>query len=180
MVDLFIEFVKSLIIIFPAYAANGFPPLSRGIRPIDFGKNWLDRRRIFGDGKTYEGFALGVFAGTLIGVLEAYLYPDLNAYAMQFGFSLPTISLTIGFLIALGAMCGDLAGSFIKRRMGLGRGADVPLLDQWNFIIGSVVFVYFFTQITIWMFLIMLLITPVVHRLANIIAHKIKIKREPW
>lgn len=180
MVDLFVEFVKSLLIIFPAYAANGFPPLARGRRPIDFGRKWLDKNRIFGDGKTIEGFGLGMIAGFLVGALESYLYPSLNSYAMQYGVTLPLINPFIGFMIALGTLCGDLAGSFIKRRFGLKRGADVPLLDQWNFIIGAVIFVYFFTTITVWMFLIMLLITPVMHRLANIVAHKIKVKREPW
>jgi len=180
MVDFFIEFVKALLIIFPAYAANGFPPLARGIRPIDLKRNWIDKNRIFGDGKTIEGFSFGLFAGFLIGSLEAYLYPDLNAYAMQYGVQLPFISFFIGFMIALGALCGDLAGSFLKRRFKLKRGADVPLLDQWNFIIGAVLFSLWFTEITIWMFLIMLAITPIVHRIANIIAHKIKIKKEPW
>jgi CDP-2,3-bis-(O-geranylgeranyl)-sn-glycerol synthase len=180
MVDLFVEFVKALLIIFPAYAANGFPPLARGHRPIDMKRNWLDKNRIFGDGKTFEGFGFGLFAGFVIGALESYLYPDLNSYAMQYGVKLPLINLYIAFLIALGALSGDLIGSFLKRRLGLKRGADVPLLDQWNFIIGAVLFVYWFTDITIWMFLIMLLITPIVHRVANIIAHRIKIKKEPW
>jgi CDP-2,3-bis-(O-geranylgeranyl)-sn-glycerol synthase len=180
MVDLFVEFVKALLIIFPAYAANGFPPLARGHRPIDMGKKWFDKNRIFGDGKTFEGFGFGLFAGFVIGALESYLYLDLNSYAMQYGVKLPLINLSIAFLIAFGALSGDLVGSFIKRRIGLKRGADVPLLDQWNFIIGSVLFVYWFTEITIWMFLIMLVITPIVHRVANIIAHKIKIKKEPW
>ena len=180
MVDLWVEFVKSLLIIFPAYAANGFPPLARGIRPIDFKRNWIDKNRIFGDGKTIEGFSFGLFAGFLIGALEAYLYTDLNSYAMQFGVELPIINLFVGFMIALGALFGDLAGSFLKRRFKLKRGAEVPLLDQWNFIIGAVLFSLWFTEITIWMLLIMLVITPVVHRVANIIAHKIKVKREPW
>jgi CDP-2,3-bis-(O-geranylgeranyl)-sn-glycerol synthase len=180
MVDLFVEFAKALLIILPAYAANGFPPLARGHRPIDMKRNWLDKNRIFGDGKTFEGFGFGLFAGFVIGALESYLYPDLNSYAMQYGVKLPLINLYIAFLIALGALSGDLIGSFLKRRLGLKRGADVPLLDQWNFIIGAVLFVYWFTDITIWMFLIMLLITPIVHRVANIIAHKIKIKKEPW
>jgi CDP-2,3-bis-(O-geranylgeranyl)-sn-glycerol synthase len=180
MVDLFVEFVKSLLIIFPAYAANGFPPLARGSRPIDLNRKWFDKNRIFGDGKTFEGFGLGVFAGFLIGALETYLFPSLNSYATQYGVQLPLINLFIGFMISLGALCGDLGGSFIKRRLSLKRGSDVPLLDQWNFIIGAVIFVYFFTEITIWMFLIMLLITPIIHRIANIIAHKIKVKKEPW
>lgn len=180
MVDLFIEFVKSLLIIFPAYAANGFPPLARGKKPIDLGKSWLDKKRIFGDGKTYEGLAMGLFTGTLVGALEAYLYPSLNAYSLQSGVSLPPITLYIGFMISFGALIGDLAGSFIKRRFGLGRGADVPLLDQWNFIVGAVLFAYWFTEITVWMLLIMLLITPIVHRIANIVAHRMRLKREPW
>ncbi|NIM46650.1 MAG: CDP-2,3-bis-(O-geranylgeranyl)-sn-glycerol synthase [Candidatus Aenigmarchaeota archaeon] len=180
MVDLFVEFVKSLLIIFPAYAANGFPPLAKGEKPMDLKRKWFDNRRIFGDGKTFEGFGFGLFSGFVIGALEAYLYPDLNAYAMFFGVQLPLINLFIGFMIALGALCGDLAGSFLKRRFKLKRGADVPLLDQWNFIIGAVLFTFWFTEITIWMFLIMLLITPIFHRIANIIAHKIRVKKEPW
>ena len=93
---------------------------------------------------------------------------------------MPTITPFIGFMISAGALIGDMAGSFIKRRFGLNRGSDVPLLDQWNFILGSVLFVFLLTDITIWMFVLMLLITPLVHRTANIVAHRIKIKREPW
>ena len=180
MINLWIEFVKSLLILFPAYAANGFPPLARGRTPIDLNKRWLDGNRVFGDGKTFEGFSLGLFIGFLVGGLESYLYPSLNAYAMQYGTELPVINLFVGFMIAFGALVGDLGGSFIKRRFKLARGADVPLLDQWNFIIGCVLFSFLFTEITIWMFLIMLVITPVVHRIANIIGHRLKIKREPW
>ena len=179
MIDLWVEFVKALIILFPAYAANGFPPLANGKRPIDMKKSFRNNR-IFGDGKTIEGFALGLFVGFLIGALESYLYPGLNAYAMQYGVNLPMINLLTGFMISFGALFGDLAGSFIKRRFGLVRGAGVPLLDQWNFVIGAILFSLWFTEISIWMFLIMLLITPVVHRAANIIAHKLKIKKEPW
>ena len=179
MIDLWVEFVKALLILFPAYAANGFPPLARGKRPIDMNKNFLGSR-IFGNGKTIEGFALGILAGFLIGALEAYLYSDLNAYAMMYDVTLPLITLFIGFMISFGALFGDLAGSFIKRRFKLDRGAEVPLLDQWNFVIGAVLFSMWFTEINIWMFLIMLLITPVVHRIANIIAHRLKIKKVPW
>jgi CDP-2,3-bis-(O-geranylgeranyl)-sn-glycerol synthase len=149
MVDLFIEFVKALLIIFPAYAANGFPPLANGKRPMDMKRKWFDGKRIFGNGKTFEGFTFGLFIGFLVGSLEAYLYPELNAYAMQFGVNLPLINLFIGFMISLGALCGDLGGSFIKRRLKLKRGDHFPLLDQWNFIIGAVLFVMWFTEVTI-------------------------------
>ncbi len=179
MIDLWIEFVKALLIILPAYAANGFPPLANGRKPIDMKRKW-NGNRLLGNGKTLEGFALGILAGSLVGALEAFLYFDLNIYAAQFNVTLPLITFFIGFVISLGALCGDLGGSFIKRRLKLKRGADVPLLDQWNFIIGATLFAMWFTEISIWMFLIMLVVTPLVHRLANIIAHRLKIKKEPW
>ncbi len=180
MVDFLLEFVSALWIILPAYAANGFPTLAGGKTPIDFRRNWIDGERVFGDGKTVEGFSLGLAAGTAVGLLEAFLYQSLNAYAGQFGAQLPLMNAFIGFLIPLGALCGDLAGSFIKRRFRLPRGADAPVLDQLNFVAGAVFFAYFFTQITFWMVVIMALMTPVIHRAANIIAYGLKIKKVPW
>ncbi len=180
MVDLLVELVKALLIIFPAYAANGFPPLARGRRPIDFHRKFPDGSRILGEGKTIEGFSLGVVAGTLIGALETLVYPSIDAYASSYGVYIPPMTLQIGFLISFGALVGDLVGSFIKRRMHLPRGKEVIFLDQWNFIVGSIAFVFLITPITCYMVFIMLAITLVVHRFANIVGHKLKVKKVPW
>ncbi|MFQ6020576.1 MAG: CDP-2,3-bis-(O-geranylgeranyl)-sn-glycerol synthase [Candidatus Aenigmatarchaeota archaeon] len=179
MVDILVEFIFSFWILFPAYAANVFPPLAKGKHPIDFGKK-LNKHRILGNGKTFEGFALGLFSGFLVGALESYLYPSFNIYSMQFGFELPFMSLSVGFMIALGALVGDLIGSFIKRRLGMKRGENAFLLDQLDFVIFAILFAYMFTQISIWMILIMLIITPIIHRLSCMIGYKLRIKREPW
>jgi CDP-2,3-bis-(O-geranylgeranyl)-sn-glycerol synthase len=178
--DLWFELVKAMFILLPAYAANGFPPLARGILPIDFKRKWLDENRILGDGKTIEGFGIGLIAGSFVGILETFTLPLVNSYAAMWNVQIPEMSFLIGFLISLGALCGDLGGSFIKRRLGLPRGKEVLFLDQWNFVIGSIIFVFMFTEITIWMILIMLLITFVIHRIANIIGHKLRVKKEPW
>ena len=180
MVDIWLEFVKAMLILFPAYAANGFPTLSRGIMPIDFKKKWFDGNRILGDGKTIEGFTLGLIAGSFAGLLENYAQPFMNSYATLWNVQIPLINFWIGFMISLGALCGDLGGSFIKRRLGLARGKEVLFLDQWNFVIGAILFSMWFTEITIWMILMMLLLTFVIHRIANIIGHKLKVKKEPW
>ena len=180
MVDWWIQFIKALWLLLPAYAANGSPPLSRGIHPLDFKRNFIDGKRILGDGKTFEGTFLGLTAGFLVGALETFSYPFLNNYLINFNISLPPMNLFIGFMISFGALIGDMVASFIKRRFNLPRGADVPLMDQWNFVIGAIVFTFWLTEINIFMIIIMFLITPIVHRIANIIAYKIKIKREPW
>jgi len=180
MVDFLVELVKALFILFPAYAANGFPPLARGSLPIDFNRKWFDGNRIFGDGKTIEGFALGLIAGAFVGVLETIAQPSINSYAATWNVQIPMMNFSIGLLISLGTLFGDLCGSFIKRRLGFKRGSEVLFLDQWNFIIGSIVFVFMITEITIWMVLMMLLITLVIHRVANIVGHRLKVKRVPW
>ena len=180
MVNWWVEFLKALWLLLPAYAANGSPPLSKGTRPLDFKKNFIDGKRILGDGKTFEGTFLGLSTGFLVGALQTFFYSFLNKYLINLNDSLPPMTLFLGFMISFGALFGDAVASFIKRRFGLPRGADVPLMDQWNFVIGMIVFTFWLIEMDIFMIIIMLLITPILHRVANIIAYKIKIKREPW
>lgn len=178
--DIWIELVGALWLLVPAYAANGWPPFARGTRPIDGGRLWRDGGRLFGDGKTIEGFALGVAAGTFYGGIESWLYPGFNAYAGMWGASLPPMSPFIGFMIAVGALTGDLVGAFIKRRLGMPRGADAPGLDQLNFIVGAIVFSAAFTRVSIPMIIIMLILTPAIHRFVCIIGHALNFKKVPW
>ncbi len=177
---LWVEFVFAWWILFPAYAANIIPPVARGKRPIDGGRNWLDGRRIFGGHKTWEGFFAGVIFGSLIGLLEWWLQPQLNLFGAQWGVTLPAMGVAAAVAIPLGAMLGDLAGSFIKRRLRKESGADVPILDQLNFIVGAALIGGFFIKISVWMLLYMVIITPLIHRLTCIAGHKIKLKKVPW
>jgi CDP-2,3-bis-(O-geranylgeranyl)-sn-glycerol synthase len=180
MYELWEALVGAFWILIPAYAANGFPPLARGKIPIDRGHCWGDGGRIFGQGKTVEGFIVGVAAGTFFGAVETFIQPSLNAYAGLWGIGLPNMSIFIGFVIAFGALLGDLVGSFIKRRAGFESGADAPILDQLNFVVGSFVLASFFTQITIWMSVIAAIVTPIIHRTACIIGYQLRMKRVPW
>jgi len=173
------DFVFAWWILFPAYAANMFPPLAKGKRPIDFGKTFFGKR-VLGNGKTFEGFAIGLLAGFLIGALETATYPALNEYALSWGVSMPEMNLFIGFMIALGALCGDLMGSFLKRRMGKIEGESVILLDQLDFILGATAFAYVFTRITPGMVFFMLVVTPIIHRITCIVGYKLGLKRVPW
>ena len=180
MPDWFIEFVKALWLLIPAYFANAAPVIAHGHIPVDMKKNWIDRKRIFGDGKTFEGFVVGVLAGFFAGAVQIFLLqPQLKIY-FDFSSQISDMTLFLAFLISFGALIGDLAGSFIKRRFDLPPGTDAPFLDQLNFIFGAAFFAMWFVQISIEMFFIMLIITPIVHRLANIFAHKIRIKKVPW
>ncbi len=72
--DILSAIILAFWFILPAYAANGLAVVfGRGQRlnkPLDFGHNFIDERRIFGDGKTVRGLIGGTAFGTLIGALQ--------------------------------------------------------------------------------------------------------------
>ncbi len=180
MSSFLLEFWRALYFVISPYAANAFPPLLKGKHPIDFGKKFIDGKRLFGDGKTWEGFFGGLIFGTFCGTVAWFFYDYLNAITVIHNFTMPYINPLSAFALSLGALLGDLTGSFIKRRLGMKRGEPAPLLDQLDFLFGSMVIGAFFTEITLAMVIWSIPMTLIIHKIANIIGYLLKIKREPW
>ncbi len=176
--------VTALLLLLPPYIANGSPPvitkiLRKQCLPIDLGKNFIDNKRVFGDGKTYEGFIGGILAGYSISLLvyKFVLYlapPNVVAFLRK----LTPVDI---FLLCVLALLGDLLGAFIKRRLGLPRGAPAPLLDQLDFIVFPFLYMYYKVGIQDPMlYVIAVFLTVALHLLTNFIAYKLGIKSEPW
>jgi len=85
-------------------------------------------------------------------------------------------------LLSLGALFGDLAGAFVKRRIGLAPGDLLPVIDQIDFIIGAILFSFPLSlQILSWeLILAVLIVTPPIHLLTNFAAYKLGLKNNPW
>ena len=81
--------IEALKFIFPAYCANGAPVLAGGGLPMDFGKNFLDGKRILGKNKTFRGFFFGLLIGGLVGLVEVGLF----GYPVLFSFVSPLVLL---------------------------------------------------------------------------------------
>ncbi|MFB6075658.1 MAG: CDP-2,3-bis-(O-geranylgeranyl)-sn-glycerol synthase [Candidatus Aenigmatarchaeota archaeon] len=177
--DILFELIRGFWIIIPAYAANGFAPMANGHRRIDFGKKFFGKP-LFGAGKTWEGLLFSVFIGTLCGLVQIYAHPYLNPMALEEGFSLQALSIYSVFFVALGAMLGDILGSFIKRRVGMKRGESLLLGDQLDFLLIGFLFASVFMEVSILSVLIFLIITPIIHRTACFLGYKLGLKREPW
>jgi CDP-2,3-bis-(O-geranylgeranyl)-sn-glycerol synthase len=166
-------------IMVPAYVPNPVAALCGGGTPIDFNRNFSDGKRILGDGKTYRGLVCGVAAGILCGCLQIWL---VNTYH----WNLPQHTLLSVTLLALGALLGDMAKSFFKRRLGKDRGDAWPVADQFDLVIGAFVLTLVFdpawilANITWQVLVVILILTPVLHRSVNIIGYRIKVKKEPW
>lgn len=97
--------------------ANGVPVLfsyllhHRASLPVDFGLILADKKRCFGDNKTWRGVSSSM-------VVTAF-------FAELLGFDYAT-----GMQLSSLAMAGDLFSSFIKRRLGQQPGARALFLDQ--------------------------------------------------
>jgi len=165
--DITVTVAGAVWLMLPAYLANPLAAVTGGGTPLDLGRNLWDGRRILGDGKTIRGLTLGTMGGTLVGITQGFP---------------PSVSLTL----SLGALLGDIAKSFLKRRLGYPRGAKMPLADQLDFVAGAWTATYllnrewFTGHFTPPILLAVILITPLLHRLTNIIGYKIKVKKEPW
>lgn len=175
----------------PALLPNTFAVFLGGGTPVDFGKSWKGKR-ILGDGKTWRGFIGGALIGGLLIGLAQYGISDLCGSANHWGWGddiwrCVKISLALGF----GSLVGDMIGSFIKRRIGIERGAKAPILDQYDFVFGSFLFLaiadfdfMFNTYLNGWEhivgLLVVLFLVWFLHRGTSILGYKLGVKNQPW
>ena len=172
--------VEAIWLAIPIYAANGLVPLIRGRRRLDFRRNFTDGRPILGPGKTIEGFVAGCVFGALIALVEQLAFPYLPWHLSEVPLTIIAMSPALGFLLGFGAMAGDSVGSFIKRRLNIRRGRPAPLLDQLDFIIGALLISSLVITVKFEWFVMLIVLTPIIHWVACAIGYLLKVKKEPW
>ncbi|MBQ9160212.1 MAG: CDP-2,3-bis-(O-geranylgeranyl)-sn-glycerol synthase [Methanobrevibacter sp.] len=173
----------TLYFILPAYFSNGGALAFGGGTPVDFGKSDSKGARWIGDGVTWRGVIAGTLIGILTGAVQGYFGPDIIAEIGQYIIT-PIITdvnsgILIGFLLGFGAILGDALGSFLKRRLGIGRGKPAPILDQLDFLIVALILVAFVVELN-WLFVIIAIaLTLIIHLIANSCAYLLGLK-EVW
>jgi len=164
-----VDIFNVLYFIFPAYCANAVPVILGGGHPIDAGRTFIDGKPIFGSHKTVRGFFAGLIVGTLVGFVQNVVYP------------LYQFNPLLGFALSLGALIGDLFDSFVKRRLGFPPGASFPILDQLDFVVGALLFSLMVPPLLpLNLILIIIIITPPIHLLTNVLAFLFGFKSTPW
>lgn len=172
--------VTTLCFILPAYFSNGGGLVFGGGLPVDFGKSDSKGNRWIGDGVTWRGLIGGTIIGIITGAVQGYFGPQIIA---EFGDYIITPIITnvpegilIGFLLGFGALLGDAIGSFLKRRLGIGRGKPAPILDQLDFLIVALILVSFVVKLN-WLFVVIAIVmTLVIHLIANTGAYLLGMK----
>lgn len=141
------SFFELFFLLSVASVSNAFPSLFLEIlklrvplhRPLDFGMIVRDKR-ILGDHKTIAGSLLmivGAYAGWFVIFLIAKLFDLEPAFFKR------APILVIPLFIGLGVLVGDAAGSFVKRRIGIAPGDDLLIVDNVDWIAGSLVVLWF-------------------------------------
>lgn len=177
---LLLALVSAMWIMLPAYLPNSAAAYFGGGRPVDGGRKYRDGRRIFGDGKTWRGLAAGISAGILLGIIQIGVR---TAGGLLF---LPELTVPVVILLSAGALLGDLVKSFFKRRIGKEKGEAWIVADQYDFVAGAFVLLLIFqyewvvTTLTLPIVFWIIVITPLLHRLVNIIGYLAGVKDVPW
>ena len=173
-------FLESIYLFVPSYLGNMFPVIFARYRVLEFLNIPVDKK-LFGNHKTIRGFVVGVGIALIIGVLQYLIYnvPFFNDISMLNYSSLYT-ALVSSFLLGFGALFGDLMKSFFKRRLKITPGDSWPLMDQIDYVIGALLFIYPFFRISYIHLAIILAFSVVAHPLVNVIAYKLKIKSVWW
>ncbi|MEW5955286.1 MAG: CDP-2,3-bis-(O-geranylgeranyl)-sn-glycerol synthase [Candidatus Micrarchaeota archaeon] len=171
--------LELFLFILPAYIANAAPVVFSGGPKLDLKRVFFDGKRLLGDGKTLFGFLGGLGSGVLAAVVLAFLLPSLFVVAA------PSFETKVfaGFLLSFGALCGDLIGSFFKRRIGMARGEPSILLDQLAFLLVALAFAsqyYPPSGAGIDGLLLLVALTFVLHLFFNALAHRLRLKSVPW
>lgn len=186
------------------------PKTGYGPWPIDGGKVLSDGNRILGDGKTWNGLIGGsMTSGLLCMAMVAavdnggmgtvfndgstvFASPLTGSSGAWFEFGGTNLTAFIlGSFLGFACLLGDSTGSFVKRRRGLKREGDVsskaPLLDTLPFAIMVFLFGQLFLGSSVLAaselrlpMIVLILITPILHRSFNLIGYKIGWKDVPY
>ncbi len=157
--------IYPILFILPAWIANGTPVIFGGGMALDLGKK-LSGKPILGKHKTIRGTVTGLTGGFIVAFIESIFLTNF---------------LIVGIALSFGAIFGDLLGSFIKRQLNLKEGTNVLLMDQYLFFLFALIFALPFGMFpNLYGMLVIIVLTGILHRLTNILAHKAKIKQVPW
>jgi CDP-2,3-bis-(O-geranylgeranyl)-sn-glycerol synthase len=107
--------------------------------PVDFGCS-LGGKRLLGSHKTWRGIAAGILAAAAGFALQRVLYDAFPIVRWVSLFDYAQWSPLFGAWMGLGALCGDLAKSLVKRRLAIAPGRSWFPFDQTDWLVGTLAF----------------------------------------
>lgn len=141
-------------------------------KPILSDKITFRDKPVLGKNKTWRGFIFGIIVGFCVYLLQTRLNTGLEIHDYS--------SLTLGFLLAFGAVFGDAFKSFIKRQLNIKPGAKFIPWDQIDHPLMAMLLALFVVDLSIVFILSGLLITFFFHIIVNFISYKLNLRKTLW
>jgi len=175
--------LESIYFFLPAYLANSAaslsaktPYLKEVSHPLDFGLK-LKNRRVLGGHKTWRGLVCGVLSGLISGWIQTKLFEfDFFQSISTCDYTDLDFVLRLSFLLGFGALFGDAAKSFFKRRIGIKPGKSWPPFDQLDIVFGGLLFSRLVFPIPLANMLVIFLVTPFLMLGSNVISYFLHLK----
>ncbi|MDP3698792.1 MAG: CDP-archaeol synthase [Nanoarchaeota archaeon] len=166
--------IESLYFFLPGYIANMAPVL---LRSIPYGGKPI-HSKLFGEHKTWRGLVVAILIGGLVFWLQQWLYNlGFQDWALIDYADFPGY---FGFLQGAGVIGGDLVKSFYKRKQGIKPGDPWWGWDQLDFVMGGLVLGFLVYVPPAGTALVLLVLSPILHLLANNIGYLLKIKKSRY
>ena len=165
------------------------PVMKFAAKPVDFGKNFTDGRRIFGDNKTWKGIIGYVLFNTVFTVLWGVICGAAHIEHLDYFYlgheNTLGFNLLIGVLLGLGYSLFELPNSFLKRRLDIRPGKTVSgftkvffiFLDQADSVFGVALVVWIFYDLGILLYLLYVLVGAATHLLLNMMLYFMKLRK---
>ncbi len=157
--------------------------------PIHFGKNFFDKKRVFGDNKTWKGLLGYIILNIIAQVLWGLVCQSsvLNKHNFFYANNDNTIffNILIGFLIGLFYALFELPNSFTKRRIGIEPGKPPKgvlkiffiFLDQADSVFGMCLVVAMFYKMSVCFYFAYVLLGAITHILLNMLLYMLKVRK---
>ncbi len=166
-------FLSVLYLFLPTFAANATPVVVSAI-PWIKRHNYPVLPKFLGHHKTAWGFASGMIAGILTGVLQWSLRDIVTLTTLQDDLML---SILVSILLSAGALIGDAVESAVKRGVGMPSGAHLPFWDNVDYMLGSILFLCVLYVPSIPHIIGLLIVGPLLSIGANLLSYSLGIKK---
>lgn len=156
------------------------PGLKRWNAPID-GNRQFRGLPILGPHKTWRGLAAGIILATAVFYVQQVVFTQFG-WVRWVADPVPYANLSVfvmGPLFALGALGGDAAESFFKRRRGLKSGEAWVGFDQLDYVLGAIVCTLPVVRLSVAVYLAAVVVWFTVHLISSYIGWVIGFKEKP-
>lgn len=161
--------IQLIYLMLPVYCANMAPPF------VKYWPGWnrpIDARRL-GSHKTVVGFISGIIAACAVVYIQSRIQWPGNLVSYNNW-------LSLGLATGFGAMLGDTAKSFFKRRIGIAPGNAWLPWDQLDFILGGLLALAFWVRLSMLDLLAVLAFSFIADIIVNHLSFYIGIRETRW